>query len=390
MSRSAAAVLTEWTPPLLENVGYTQWTLSTQAAAELYAGGAKLWTKESLRDIEQQLVEFQTRELFALRRLDGSTIRIKNPMFGKSDPIWTPRVVFHEYWRLVKAKPGFLPNGRLEELAVHPETYHCTCLVEWWNLTLHSFDGLGDGWEALAQQKKDLWESSETRQLLQARIKALVGPGSGRKANKVVCIGLPCLSRRAPSWWRIQNSRSEKPEIEAEFMHKDDMTQYCAAMTIANALRESQGGERDTTAGSPGDKVVRLITQERRYTEATKTYLRGLGFEVVGDHGAAGLAEIDDETVVLSFFTSTMAPVKQVVADIARPALFIGLFDMADFNEYWQPGANPESPRTRKMWEGYEAFDFPVAAEEVSSMDPMFKRLKVMARSAVVGSAREM
>lgn len=82
------AVLPDETPPVLENVGHTQWTLSTQAAAELYAGGAKLWTKESLRDIEQQLAEFQTREFFTLRKLDGSTIRIKNPMFGKSDPIW--------------------------------------------------------------------------------------------------------------------------------------------------------------------------------------------------------------------------------------------------------------------------------------------------------------
>lgn len=38
------------------------------------------------------------------------------------------------------------------------------------------------------------------------------------------------------------------------------------------------------------------------------------------------------------------------------------------------------------MWEGYEASDFPVAAEEISSMDPIFKRLKVMAKSTGVDS----
>lgn len=80
---------------------------------------------------------------------------------------------------------------------------------------------------------------------------------------------------------------------------------------------------------------MRLITQEKRYNDVTKMYLRGLGFEVFGDYGAGGLAEIDDETVVLSFFTSTMAPVKQVVADIARPVIFVGLFDMEDFNTHW-------------------------------------------------------
>lgn len=88
MSRLGMPVIPDRAPSVLENVGYTQWTLSTQAAAELYAKGAKLWTKESLRDIEQQLAEFRTREFFTLRKLDGSTIRVRNPMFGKSDPIW--------------------------------------------------------------------------------------------------------------------------------------------------------------------------------------------------------------------------------------------------------------------------------------------------------------
>lgn len=246
-----------------------------------------------------------------------------------------PRVVFHEYWRLVCAKPGFHPNGNpVPGGEVQPETYHCPYLVEWRNQTLSDFEGLTDGWETLVQQKKMFWGFSETRQLLHTRIRSLVGPGSGRKANKVVCIGLPCLSRRPPSWWRINNRGSETPETEVDAMHKDSMTQYCAAMTIADALR-MENGDHDPAARGSGHKAVRLITQETRYTEATKEYLRSLKFEVLGEHGAGGLAEIDDETVVVSFYTSTMAPVKQVVADLARPALFIGLFDSEDFNVHW-------------------------------------------------------
>ncbi|KAK8102394.1 hypothetical protein PG984_015540 [Apiospora sp. TS-2023a] len=386
MSWFAEAVLPDRTQPALENVGYNEWTLSTQAAADLYAQGAKLWTKESLWEIEQQVAEYQTREFFILRRLDGSTIRVKNPMCGKTDPIWKPAIVFHEYWKLVAMKPGFPLHGKPARHAVHPETYHCTSLVDWVNHSLTDFEGLAVGWEAFAQQEKTLWENSETRQLLHTRIRALVGPGTSRKANKVVCFGLPCLSRRPPAWARLHNSKSETPESEVELMHKGSMANYGAAMAIADALREIRGEERDAIAGCPGGASVWLITQENMYNEATKAYLRGLGFDVVGDYGAGGFAEIDDETVVLSCDTSTMGPVKQVVADIARPAIFIGLFDSEDINQYWQPGCDPESPRTRKMWEGYEASEFPVAEEEVSSLDPIFNRLTVKSRLPSVGS----
>ncbi|KAK7973232.1 hypothetical protein PG988_007366, partial [Apiospora saccharicola] len=349
VSSLATAVLPDRTQPALENVGYDQWTPSTQAAAEL------------LRDIEQQVAEYQIREFFTLRKLDSSTIRVKNPI------------------------PGFHPNGRPKLHAVHPETYHCTCLVDWENNALTDFEGLAVGWEALAQQEKTLWENSETHQLLHTRIRALVGPGTGRKANKVVCIGLPYLSRRPPVCWRAINCKSETPESEV-WIHKGSIAKYGAAMTIADALREIREQKRDTTAGCPEGTGVRLLTQDYVYSEATKAYVRGLGFQVVGDYGAGGFAEIDDETVVFCCARSTLGPIKQVVADIARPAIFIGLFGGEDINQYWQPCCDLESPRTRKVWKGYGAWSFPVAAKEVSSLDPIFKRLVVKSRLPGVGS----
>jgi len=64
------------------------WTTSSQRAADLCRSGVKLWRKEDLVDIEQQLKNACDAEKFTLRRLDGSIVHIKNPMFGVQKPIW--------------------------------------------------------------------------------------------------------------------------------------------------------------------------------------------------------------------------------------------------------------------------------------------------------------
>lgn len=68
--------------------GCTPWRLNSQRATELYELGVKLWRREDLIDIEQQLGESFTLEKFTARRLDGGVVYIKNPMFGVLKPIW--------------------------------------------------------------------------------------------------------------------------------------------------------------------------------------------------------------------------------------------------------------------------------------------------------------
>lgn len=68
--------------------GCTDWRISSQRAADLYNSGTRLWTKEDLEDIEQQLRQSSTIEQFSVRRIDGSIIQISNPMFQVQDPIW--------------------------------------------------------------------------------------------------------------------------------------------------------------------------------------------------------------------------------------------------------------------------------------------------------------
>ena len=79
----SAQVLESWL-----DYGCSPWTISSQRAADLYNSGVKLWRKEDLADIEGQLAESISMEKFTVRRIDGSIIYIKNPMFKVQNPIW--------------------------------------------------------------------------------------------------------------------------------------------------------------------------------------------------------------------------------------------------------------------------------------------------------------
>jgi hypothetical protein len=85
------------------------------------------------------------------------------------------------------------------------------------------------------------------------------------------------------------------------------MVQHSIALTIAEFCRDGGASE------------IQLFAQDPDYTERTEEILRGRGFSIVGRFGAEGFAEIDDEKVVFSAFVE--APLKQIIAEIARPPL---------------------------------------------------------------------
>lgn len=87
------------------------------------------------------------------------------------------------------------------------------------------------------------------------------------------------------------------------------MVQHCIALTIAHICRGITISE------------VELLTQDPDYTEEAETILKSNGFSVVGQFGAGGFAEVDDNSVVFSAFVE--APLKQIIADIARSVLII-------------------------------------------------------------------
>ncbi|KAI0130757.1 hypothetical protein F4814DRAFT_456760 [Daldinia grandis] len=289
-------------PPLLEH-DCSEWKTSSQHMEDLYFSGAKLWQKIDLMDIERQLSQFRTIEKFTIRCVDRSVIHIKNPMFKVQRPIWFPTVKFQEYWRLVKAKP----DGP-------PETYRCSYLVGWENRSARDSRGLIKDPRGLLMQNEFKWHISTTYNSFRLLIQKLL---HGHRVTKIVCFGLGDIRLRTPEWWREQRGPNWQ-QMEAKVMGSRAM-QYLAVLAIATEI-----------LSSTGDKV-RLLAQDPDYTEETKQVLREFGFEVVGPFGAGGFAEVDDETIVFTAFAA--APIKQIIADIARPTFIIAVGDGKTFSD---------------------------------------------------------
>ncbi|KAJ5121426.1 uncharacterized protein N7515_009387 [Penicillium bovifimosum] len=105
-----------------------------------------------------------------------------------------------------------------------------------------------------------------------------------------------------------------------------------------------------------GDKdQVRCYTQDPLYTEVDKQILGESGIEVIGD--PRGWLEADERSVL--FTVAPTVPVKEIIADITRPAVII--WDRVGFNDSLgngNPNPDPDSPRVRQMMEGYECYEF--------------------------------
>ncbi|KAL4935380.1 hypothetical protein BDV06DRAFT_207152 [Aspergillus oleicola] len=314
------------------NYGCTDWRISSQRAADLFNSGTKLWTKEDLRDIEQQLAQSSIMERFSVRGIDGSIIQISNPMFQVQNPIWKPHVKYQEYWQLVKAQP----NGPIE-------TYLCSYIVDWTNQTARDFRELIAQPMQVFDKKDMLWQNSKSCTQLAALVQPLLGTNT---VKKILCFGLGDFCRSAPEWLKKQDhSRDEDSEVQ----HVTGcMIQHSMALTIAHLCC--------------GNETVPLLAQDPEYTEAAKKILIKKGFRIVGPHGAGGFAEIDEESIVISPFAA--APVKQIIADLARPMIIISTgFDV--FNSKEKPLADAESPRTKQMWRDYKTYSLSSYSDDV-------------------------
>ncbi|KAJ5674364.1 uncharacterized protein N7477_004298 [Penicillium maclennaniae] len=312
--------------------GCSDWRTMSQRAADLYSAGTKLWTREDLKDIERQLGQSYTMDRFSVRRIDGSIVQISNPMFQIQNPIWKPHVKYQEYWQLVKAQP----NGPTE-------TYHCSYMVDWSNRTARDFRELIAQPSQVFDEKDSLWQNSITCKLLAALVQDLL---STNIVKKVLCFGLGDFCRSAPEWLRKQHDSWDGTSEVKNVM--GCMVQHSMALTIAQICC--------------GNGTIPLYAQDPEYTSAAEEILTKKDFKIVGHHGAGGFAEIDEESIVISAFAA--APVKQIIADLARPALIISTgFEVFNGNE--KPLADAESPRTRDMWLEYDAYSLPTHSDDV-------------------------
>ncbi|CAG9993145.1 unnamed protein product [Clonostachys byssicola] len=126
-------------------------------------------------------------------------------------------------------------------------------------------------------------------------------------------------------------------------MTSGPMTQHAMAFTVAEEIRKFNPG-------------IRLIAQNPGYRDCT--------FEVKGQFGAGAFVDVDDESLVISAYAS--APVREIIADIAKPAMIIATFWDSGIvaDEKSKPFLDADSPRTMEMWESYERTEFPVSNME--------------------------
>ncbi|KAH8678514.1 hypothetical protein BX600DRAFT_149878 [Xylariales sp. PMI_506] len=256
--------------------------------------GSNFGRRQIFRQSNKMLPNLMSKRSSQSVAIDGSIVGIKNPNFKIKNPIWKPYIKFQDYWRLVKSQPDG-PS----------ETYHCSYLVEWSNQTARSFRGLIEKPDQIFEEKRLSWMRSRSCESLRSCVEELL---ETKEVTKIICFGLGDMCRKPPEWMSRQNKSGEL-DLDISVV-EGSMIQHSVALTIADIYHKRKTG-----------KKVRLLAQDPEYTEQTVEILKVYGFEIVGRFGAGGVAEIDEESVVICAFVA--APAKQIIADIARPALVI-------------------------------------------------------------------
>lgn len=136
------------------------------------------------------------------------------------------------------------------------------------------------------QEKSQTWEESESC----ARLKSILSSKvSGHDINKIV--GLACGSLALPNNEQAAN-------------------QTALLVTVRNWLKD-RGGEQKND--------ISCYIQDPMNTSVDREVLEDIGFEIIDD--PRGWLEVDERSVVLS--VAPNVPVKEIIADTARPAVVI-------------------------------------------------------------------
>jgi hypothetical protein len=147
------------------------------------------------------------------------------------------------------------------------------------------------------EETKHNWINSRTYKQLLENLSTIQCPPN---ANKLICFGLGSLD-------------GSDEEVLKELARSDDlpiraaMTQHLAAQTMASVF-----------GAQIGRPPLRIMAQDPAYAPAQVEFLTEVGIEVVPGIGALGFTYVDDDSIVFS--CSPDVPVKQIVADIAKPA----------------------------------------------------------------------
>ncbi|KAL7619508.1 hypothetical protein AAE478_010048 [Parahypoxylon ruwenzoriense] len=311
---------------------YRQWSdeeLSLQRRAiTRYEAGDRLWTKEGLLAIEEQINFTDDVRPVTLPAFVGESYKFEREL-GLSY-----MVDFHGYYNLA-FPPGHRPNG-MPYCSMHLKTIP------------FDYSDLRDPNAELDAFHKctAIWLTNPLGQHFYSMFMRLPLPPY---INKIVCLGLGDITSKPA------NNFSET---------RYAMYRHAAVLTIVEVLHKRFGS------------MIQLYAQDIRYCKACAGVLYKKGFSVVGAHGAAAFAQIDESTLV--FAPDPGFCVKEIVADIAEPAamfwgtvlspeedvratrsarvLELGDRIMAYYHEYRK---DPDTPRVRALINKYDWNPFP-------------------------------
>lgn len=165
-----------------------------------------------------------------------------------------------------------------------------------------------DDLQATFDEGRKKWEASKDCKKMQAAAENAPALTDITKIVAFAC-GDFCDERKPYQKWRLESIK-----------------QHAAILTLRDLLRSK------SPAGSEFD--VQCFAQDPAYTDNDREVLQRVGITVLGDPRA--FCEVDEHSIVLSFAAD--APVRQIVIDIARPAMMIWdrVMNEQETLDYWR------------------------------------------------------
>ncbi|KAK7430498.1 hypothetical protein QQZ08_003017 [Neonectria magnoliae] len=327
---------------------------------DVYASGAKMFTKDMFRQMEADLAKDPRPDRISVCSMNGMARSMSlSPYSPGNGSNAANDHVAHFGFKIYQSMIHNAEEGCNDEQAdaimdKEPITDEDrmyatqTVFLGWSYVDLTSPVDLAR-LQAAWDEAQALWLESDSY----AKLTELVTK-SKPKANKVICFGLGSLEGTVNySTLDLKHSLDGLPRRSA-------ITQHLAAITMATLLGQQQDTGR-----------VPILVQDPAYTMLGQQFLAAQDIEVVGGNGALGFTHVDDDTLVFSCHPNV--PVKQIVADIARPAAMLwNEVRLAEREAEWSihttydgeetlcmPWVTDEdSPRTRELVKEYDMHTF--------------------------------
>ncbi|KAL1957077.1 hypothetical protein VTO42DRAFT_6335 [Malbranchea cinnamomea] len=354
----------------------------------LYDEGVPLFTRESIRDVYEQLKESNgSGRQISVRALDGTivkyTLNVGSVCPGPEPHIeWVSETCRIHYQSIQSLTSPFFstilvcecPSFLLCSMPIsHPVSSRNIVTKE--IISPFVVQPLEDV-EVLFQKCMDAWRASQSWKQLRATLESIAPllrrpqllssdsrKNSTTKSQRTIdkVIGLACgnISLR---------HRTSTSDDSGSSLARRCATQHALLLTMREVLddvvssNDCRDGGSEPTSTRPRPTTlseIKCYVQDPAYNDVDKTVLTGAGFTILQDPEA--FLEIDDSTVLFS--CAPNVPVRQIVAELARPAIMVWDRVKEDTEEDKICGVratDPDSPRLRRMIrEFYDEFEFP-------------------------------